>query len=129
ERARAVISDLIKSSPAAVLLHGDLNPGNIVSGKRQAWLAIDPKGELGDPASEVGPWFYNVSPHLLSQSSLKSILVRRLDQFAAELGFDRKRIHAWAFIDAVLSACWSIEEREDTWTWQVSCAQELAAHL
>jgi len=111
------------------LFHGDLNPGNVVSAEREPWLAIDPKGEIGDPAGEVGPWFYNVSPHLLSQFSLKSIFARRIDQFAAELGFDRKRIQAWAFVDAVLSACWSIEEGEESWTWQVSCANELAAHL
>jgi streptomycin 6-kinase len=125
DKARVVLPDLIQSSPSVVVLHGDLNPFNIVSSEREPWLAIDPKGEIGDPASEVGPWFYNFSKALLAQHSLKSIIDRRADQFADELGFDRARIRAWGFIDAVLSACWMIEDHEDGWQLPVSSAELL----
>ena len=36
---------------------------------------------------------------------------RRIDQLAAELGFERKRIYAWGFAQSVLSVLWSIEDR------------------
>ena len=39
-------------------LHGDLHHENIMHGPR-GWLAIDPKGVLGDPAFDAANWFYN----------------------------------------------------------------------
>ena len=37
-----------------VLLHGDLNPTNVLAAEREPWLAIDPKPMVGDPAYD-GP--------------------------------------------------------------------------
>src|SRR6185369_16146677 len=99
DKAGAVLVDLIQSIPTLALLHGDLNPGNIVAAGREPWLAIDPKGEIGDPASEPSPWFYNISPSLLERNTHQRIVDRRLDQFSEELGFERHRIQAWGFVD------------------------------
>lgn len=42
-----------------MLLDGDLHHFNILRAHRQPWLAIDPKGLVGDPAYEVGAFLYN----------------------------------------------------------------------
>ena len=49
--------DLLRTLPHdqtadAVLLHGDLHPGNILAAEREPWLVIDPKPLVGDPAFE-----------------------------------------------------------------------------
>ena len=41
-----------------MLLHGDLHHENIMHGPR-GWLAIDPKGVLGDPGFDAANMFYN----------------------------------------------------------------------
>ena len=40
-------------------MHGDLHHDNIVSAQREPWLVIDPKGLVGDPGYETGPFINN----------------------------------------------------------------------
>ncbi|MGW3341908.1 aminoglycoside phosphotransferase family protein [Nonomuraea rubra] len=37
-----------------LLLHGDLHPRNVLRADREPWLAVDPKGYVGDPAYDDG---------------------------------------------------------------------------
>lgn len=41
------------------LVHTDLHYGNVLSGDREEWLAIDPKPLSGDPHYEVAPLLWN----------------------------------------------------------------------
>ena len=55
----ADIADRLLDTPHAVApLHGDLHHDNILHGAR-GWLAIDPKGVLGDPGFDAANMFYN----------------------------------------------------------------------
>ena len=55
----AEIADRLLDDPHAVRpLHGDLHHDNILHGPR-GWLAIDPKGVLGDPGFDAANMFYN----------------------------------------------------------------------
>ena len=45
---------LPRSAGRKVVVHGDLNPGNILAASRAPFLAIDPKPMVGDPAYD--PW-------------------------------------------------------------------------
>lgn len=132
EEAEALYRDLGATMAAPVVLHGDLHHDNILSAAREPWLAIDPKGLVGEPAYEVGALLRNPLPRLLAGPDPARVLARRVDQFAAELGVDRARVRGWGLAQAVLSACWSIEDAgEDAgadWvSWTVTCAQLLAA--
>jgi streptomycin 6-kinase len=93
-----------------VLLHGDLHQDNILSAGREPWLAVDPKGVIGEPVFEIGALLRNFLPDILSIPDPKLLMTRRIDQLSAELGFDRDRIHDWAFSQAVLSVLWSVED-------------------
>ena len=128
EAAERSCADLITSSDFAILLHGDLHHENVVAAERQPWLALDPKGVIGDPVYEVGPWLQNVAPHIRAARPLKETMDRRVRQFAEELGFDRQRILAWGLSHAVLSACWCLEDHDEGWEWPIFCAETLA-HL
>ena len=134
DRAQKVYTELCDSMGKQVLLHGDLHHDNILAAERQPWLAIDPKGVVGERAYETGSWLRNWLPDLLRQENPRRILARRIDQFADELGFDRVRIRDWALAQAVLSGWWciedlSVEERmqDDSWRPVLQCAELLAS--
>ncbi len=127
EKAEQLFAELLDSMQQPVLLHGDLHHWNILSAERQPWLAIDPKGVVGEPAYEVGALLRNMAPHLLAQtnrrSHLRRIVARRVDILADELGFDRERLLGWGLAQAILSAWWSIEDHGQGWEWAVHCAK------
>jgi streptomycin 6-kinase len=123
EQAERLFADLLGSMDTPVLLHGDLHHWNILAAARQPWLAIDPKGLVGEPAYEVGALLRNkldVAP------DIKRLTVRRVDQLAEALGFDRARLLSWNLAQAVLSAWWSYEDHGSGWEEMVEFAEMLA---
>ncbi len=125
--AEALFAELIGSMREQVLLHGDLHHDNILAATRQPWLALDPKGLVGEPAYEVGALLRNPMPQLLKLPQPGRILARRIDLLAAELDIERARIRGWALAQAVLSAWWSIEDHGYGWEAAIACAELLAA--
>ena len=103
-QAEVLFRELLGSSAEPVLLHGDLHHDNILAAERAPWLALDPKGVVGEPAYEVGALMRNPRPQPAS------VLSRRASILAEELGLDRVRLVAWSFAQAVLSAWWSVED-------------------
>jgi streptomycin 6-kinase len=124
--AELLFEQLIKTMATPVLLHGDLHHGNILSAQRDSWLAIDPKGLIGEPACETGALLRNPMPELLMAQNPRQILERRLDQLADELELDRSRIGGWALAQAVLSAAWSVEDHGRGWEPAIACARLLS---
>src|SRR5579872_6957750 len=110
EEAETLYAELSASMAAPVLLHGDLHQDNILEARREPWLAIDPKGLIGEPAYETGSLLRNALPELLQVPESRRLLTRRIDQLAEELGLDRVRIRNGGVARAVLSAWWCIED-------------------
>lgn len=52
--AEGVLRELLSSVTDEVLLHADCHHDNILSGEREPWLAIDPKGMIGDAGTRSG---------------------------------------------------------------------------
>jgi streptomycin 6-kinase len=102
--------ELIASSAAPVVLHGDLHHWNILAAERAPWLALDPKGVVGEPAYEIGALLRNPIHDIAHWPNARRVLARRVDQFAETLGFDRQRLIGWGIAQAVLSACWDLED-------------------
>jgi streptomycin 6-kinase len=126
EQAELHFAELLASAGAPVLLHGDLHHYNIVRAERQPWLALDPKGVVGEPAYEVGALLRNQLPEPLTLSSGAPILARRLDQLADQLHLERERLRAWGVAQSVLSAWWSIEDHGYGWEPAIACAEILS---
>lgn len=124
--AEALFAELLPSMDAPVLLHGDLHHANILAAQREPWLAVDPKGVVGEPAYEVGALLRNPHPQLLSRPRPDRVLARRLDQLVEMLGFDRGRMRDWAVAQAVLAAWWDLEDKGQGWEQWVACAELLA---
>lgn len=127
EAAERLFAELISSMAEPVLLHGDLHHQNVLAAERQPWLALDPKGVVGEPAYEVGALLRNPMPQLLTESQPRRLLGRRADQLAEELGFDRERLVGWGLAQAVLAAWWSYEDHGHGWESWIACAEILAA--
>lgn len=129
ETAESLFAELLSSQADPVLLHGDLHHWNIISATRQPWLALDPKGIVGESCYEVGAWLRNPVGHLFNQPNPSRLLARRVAILAEELGFDRQRILGWGVAQAMLSAWWSIEDHERGWEEAVAIAEILSEKL
>jgi streptomycin 6-kinase len=120
--ARRYAGELIGSSKQEYLLHGDLHHYNILYDEKFGWTAIDPKGVTGDKAYQCARYFFNPYPKLLSMPDPTAITRQRVEIFAAKLKLDKQRILAWAYVDCLLSACWSVEEGGDP-GYALECAR------
>lgn len=99
---------LLSTSGTPVVVHGDINPGNILWDDDRGWTVIDPKGLIGPLGYDIGTWMIN--PYgLFRKPDLAAILDRRLDQLAVLLGIDRVELWRWSLVHAVLSECWTLE--------------------
>ncbi|HEY3027799.1 MAG TPA: aminoglycoside phosphotransferase family protein [Pyrinomonadaceae bacterium] len=109
EDAHQLYLDLGASQRRPKLLHGDLQHYNVLFDSKRGWLAIDPKGVIGEIEYEIGAVLRNPfeRPELFAA---RSTIERRLNQFARRLNLDTGRALAWGFAQAVLSAIWSIED-------------------
>ncbi|WP_056314212.1 aminoglycoside phosphotransferase family protein [Devosia sp. Root685] len=121
-RSAGIALKLFDKPSAIVPLHGDLHHDNIMSSDR-GWLAIDPKGVLGDPAYETANIFINPERATEIASDPKRIAARA-DILSQRLGYNRKRILGWAAAHAALSACWDLEAGNAI-TGQLACLPNL----
>lgn len=127
DRAEALFTELLASAGEPYLLHGDFHHFNILRAERAPWLAIDPKGVLGEPAYDLGAFLYNPTPAFPRRRDLRRRLARRVDLLSEQLELDRQRVLAYGLAQAVLSACWSLESHEDGWEDTMRVAGELHA--
>jgi streptomycin 6-kinase len=110
DAAENLFHDLIASSGSQRLLHGDLHHWNIISAQRRPWLAIDPKGVIGEPDYEPGALLRNRLPENLTRNEISRISQRRIKILCETITLDPQRVAGWAFAQAVLSAWWSYED-------------------
>jgi streptomycin 6-kinase len=107
-----VFLDLARSQgKQRFLLHGDLHHDNIVFDERRGWLAIDPKGVVGETAFETAAAMRN--PTDLYPLQIDPMFIeRRVAIFSERLNLDRERVLGWFVGQTVLSVCWLIEDRK-----------------
>lgn len=112
EDAQQVFAELGRSQRRSRLLHGDLQHYNVLFDSHRGWLAIDPKGVIGEVEYEVGAVLRNPveRPDLFLS---RPIIERRLRQFTDRLDLDYDRTLGWAFAQSVLSAIWQMEDGFD----------------
>jgi streptomycin 6-kinase len=91
------------------LLHGDLHHYNVLFDSTRGWLAIDPKGVVGEVEFELGATLRNPfeRPDLFVSAA---IVERRLARLARRLNINLARALEWGFAQAVLSAIWRLED-------------------
>ncbi len=108
-RAGEMCASLCASQRHTRLLHGDLQHYNVLFDAERGWLAIDPKGVVGEVEYELGANLRNPGerPDLFAAPD---VIARRVGLYEARLGVDADRTLRWAYAQAVLSAIWLVED-------------------
>lgn len=97
--AVATFRDRPRASPRDVLLHGDLNPTNVLSAEREPWLAIDAKPMVGDPAYDGVRLVTQPDP--LATADAAATVASRLAVVAEGLGVERGDLAVWCVAGVV----------------------------
>jgi streptomycin 6-kinase len=109
DRGERLFHQLCGSQGQPILLHGDLQHFNVVRDDARGWLAIDPKGILGEPAYETGAMLRNPNDDP-GYCADPAVIDRRARMICDRLGFPYDRVIGWCFAQWVLSDLWAIED-------------------
>lgn len=113
ELARALKQELLENSRQQVLLHGDMHYSNILS-DHNSWVAIDPKGVIGDPLYDMtGALLREPFKAMMQLKDVYSMLQHRINFVAQYCKVTNLQIWAWTYIQTVMSICWSLEDGQD----------------
>ncbi|MCC2308154.1 aminoglycoside phosphotransferase family protein [Cellulomonas chengniuliangii] len=105
ERAHHLLDELPGTTGHHAVVHGDLNPGNLLLGLDGEWVAIDPKPMVGDPAYDLWPLLEQVDPPFRAADPAR-LLRERTALLSDRTGLDPRRVAGWALARSVESALW-----------------------
>jgi streptomycin 6-kinase len=108
-KAARVAEHLLHTEQERVVLHGDVHHKNILECSQRGWLAIDPKGLIGERAYDFANVFYNPDdiPFIVERTERVQKLGSAISD---QLKTEPKRVLEFAFAFGCLSACWAIED-------------------
>ena len=117
---------LLSNPQEQTILHGDLHHDNILDFDERGWLAIDPKGLLGERASDFANIFINpdTADPKLSVAMTNGCISQRLDIISKEAKIDRQRLLMWVVAYAGLSASWFINAQNPLSWIPINVAQQ-----
>lgn len=107
--AHELFQDLASTQGTTMLLHGDLQHYNVLLDNQRGWVAIDPKGVVGELEYEIGSILRN-PVELRECYTTPETINRRLRTLTDSLNLEPARTLDWSFSQAVLSAIWDIED-------------------
>ncbi|WP_435833930.1 aminoglycoside phosphotransferase family protein [Streptomyces bacillaris] len=96
----------VAGEPGDRLLHWDLHYDNVLAGRAEEWVALDPKPLAGDPGFELFPALVNLFD--------ADEVVWRFDALTEALGLerDRGRARAWTLGRVLQNTVWAVGEGE-----------------
>lgn len=108
--ARQTIRELLAEPRDKVCLHGDIHHHNILDFGPRGWLAIDPKGLIGERAFDYANLFCNPDAQTAIHADRFLTRVNTVSQHAQ---LDRRRLLQWILAWCGLSATWHFEDESD----------------
>jgi streptomycin 6-kinase len=105
--------ELFSTPRDVVVLHGDIHHDNVLDFGERGWLAIDPKGLIGERGFDYANIFCNPD-HTTATAAGR--FARRVEVVAEAAELDRTRLLKWVLAWSGLSAAWSIEDGESSST-------------
>jgi streptomycin 6-kinase len=103
EEAAATAKELLADQRDVVVLHGDIHHGNVLDFGPRGWLAIDPKGLIGERTFD----FVNLLRNPETNVALApGRFARQASVIADAVGLDRTRLLKWTVAFTGLSAAW-----------------------
>jgi len=128
--ALACASALLAAPRERAVLHGDIHHGNVLDGGARGWLAVDPKGLIGERGFDYANMLCNPDA---ATARAPGRMRRRIAVVARASGQDPARLASWLLAYLGLSAAWTLDEgapgkAEDTLALARMAAAELAVH-
>jgi streptomycin 6-kinase len=102
EQAASLGRDLTTDSVEAVVLHGNLHPGNVLAADREPWLVISPRAVNGDRHYEVAPLLWHRWDDLAGY--VRDGVRSRFYTVVDAAGLDEDRAKGWAIVRVVHAA-------------------------
>jgi streptomycin 6-kinase len=104
--AQALLASPLDEGP----LHGDLHHGNVLDGGPRGWLAIDPKGLVGERGFDYANIVCNPD---IATAAAPGVLAGRARIIAAAADLDLERYLSWVLAWAGLSASFLLGDGDD----------------
>jgi len=111
-RSAASARALLANPQDVRVLHGDIHHENILDFGERGWLAIDPKGLIGERGFDYANIFTNpdLSDPTLPVATLPERFQQRLATVTEQSGIEHRRLLHWIIAWCGLSAVWFIED-------------------
>ena len=122
-KAREFYEQLSSDPKRKFLIHGDLHHENILSAEREGFLAIDPKGIIGEVGYEIAVFLNNHRSWLASEKNLREKLNATVRQFSEAFEVSPPDLRKWAYAQMVLSAWWTFDENGENWQTELTFAE------
>lgn len=103
--ANRITADLLNNPQGTSALHGDIHHQNILDSGVHGWIAIDPKGLLGERGFDYANIFCNPDWDVATRPGRLS---RQAAIVAKAAGLEHARLMKWILAYAGLSASWSL---------------------
>jgi streptomycin 6-kinase len=108
-QADAAARELLATPREVVTLHGDIHHGNVLDAGARGWVAVDPKGLLGERTFD----FVNILRNPDAATALAAgRFNRQINVLTNAAALDRHRLLKWTLAFAGLSASWHLADRE-----------------
>ncbi|HEY3889312.1 MAG TPA: aminoglycoside phosphotransferase family protein [Caulobacteraceae bacterium] len=123
-KSAAVARELLADPRDVAVLHGDLHHNNVLDAGERGWIAIDPKGLIGERGFDFANIFHNPT----REFSLAPGRLHRLIGIVAELaGLEPVRLIKWILAYSGLNAAWCLDSGYDAHAKRSMEVAELAA--
>lgn len=109
-KSAAITTKLFATPQDITVLHGDIHHANVMDFGSRGWLAIDPKGLLGERTFDFANIFCNPN-HAVATAPGR--LLQQIEVISQAAHLNPDRLLAWVASWAGLSAMWSIGVGED----------------
>lgn len=106
--ALTIFKRLNRTTSERYLLHGDFHHYNVLETDNSNWLAIDPKGLIGDREYDCIQFLLNKFP---TNNNMEERTSRRIEILVNECHLNEERILLWGYAHTVLATCWTVEEQ------------------
>ncbi|NNE65565.1 MAG: aminoglycoside phosphotransferase [Pyrinomonadaceae bacterium] len=105
DKAMGLLPEL-RVSNASLLVNHDLHYGNVLAGKREPWIVIDPKVFAGDPEFALAQLIWQEFAAVNTDQDLDRVLGILIDEAELDAELSRK----WLFVRVVSNRLWSLKE-------------------
>jgi streptomycin 6-kinase len=119
-----IARELLADQHDITVLHGDIHHGNILDFGPRGWLAIDPKGLIGERSFDFANIFCNPDSDTVTAPGR---LARQATVVAESAGIDRDRLLRWILAYAGLSAAWFLADAMEADARLLMTVAEIAA--